>query len=153
MDCSKESGTCEVCQSACRFKPGWLVPGDAERIADHLGLSLVELFETKLAVDWWEEWKGRDDVFLLAPALVGEDAGAEYPGNPKGTCTFYADGLCTIHEVKPFECREYVCDDSYGKTMGRHRSIVEAWVENQEQIETLLGRKPYAAHYEPLRWW
>lgn len=152
FDCTKESGTCEVCQSACRFKPGWLLPGDAERIADHVGLSLAELFETKLAVDWWEDWEDKGDVFLLAPALVDEDAGTEYPADPKGTCTFYAEGRCAIHEVKPFECREYVCDDSDGRVQGRHRAIVETWVENQAQIEALLGRRPYAARYQPSLW-
>lgn len=146
-DCTKESGTCNTCRSACTYKPGWLRPGDAERIAGHLHITLTELFETKLAVDWWEGNKDKD-IFVLAPALVGEDPGEEYPGNPKGTCVFFAEGQCSIHKVKPFECREYVCSDSDALILARKRGITEAWMSNQEQITSLLGREPVSERWE-----
>lgn len=49
---TKDSCKCESCQAACRQKPGWFLPGEAERVAEYLGISLEDLFRTKLAVDW-----------------------------------------------------------------------------------------------------
>lgn len=154
-DCTQESGTCEVCRSACTTKPGWLMPGDAERLAEHLDLSLAELFATKLAVDWWEADDQFDhDVFVIAPALVGEEPGVEYPGKPGGTCVFFADDRCTIHAAKPFECHEYVCTDSYNGVMARKATVTAAWLDHQDQIVKLLGSEPMATYFHnPLGFW
>ena len=113
------------------------MPGEAEIAAKTLGLSLEEFFKKYLAVNWWE---GDPDIFVLAPALVGEATGTEYPANPQGWCVFFVDGWCTIHPVKPFECAQLICDDpNIGE---RHETVANAWIENQSQIVELLGREP-----------
>lgn len=134
--------TCGKCRRACTIKPGWFMPGEAEEVAKHLNLSLKELFDTYLGVDWWES---ADNIFVLAPAIVGEQTGAEYPGDPNGKCVFFNDEeRCNIHLVKPFECRELTCT---GSSIKRHKNVANSWKNNQEQIEKLLGREPEAKEF------
>lgn len=141
MSGTKDSCQCDSCKRACENKPGWFLPGEAEKAAKHLGIPLTEFFKTKLAVDWWD---GSDLIFLLAPALVGEPSGSEYPGNRRGTCIFYKKGKCEIHAVKPFECREYIHDEP---TNGRHQSVADAWKVHQAQIRKLLKHEPRSSPY------
>ena len=138
---TKESCSCEKCKSACRNKPGWFLPGEAEKVAAYLNISLLQLFQDKLAVDWWV---GDDEIFLLSPSLANENAGTEFPGDPRGVCVFFVDGLCTIHPVKPFECREMIHDEGNN---GRHEEVANAWKSHQDQIIELLGRKPESVSF------
>lgn len=140
--------TCAGCRNACATKPGWMVPGDAERIAAHLGLPLPELFRTKLAVDWWEADEDAPLTFVLAPAIKGEATGAEYPGNPQGRCVFFKNERCSIHAVKPWECRKagHVGENA---AKGYHPAARDAWraKKHQTQIRRLLGREPVTVEY------
>src|ERR1043165_1407966 len=136
MDCS-----CQACVNACSYKPGWFLPGEAEKVAEHKGVSLEALFKNSLAVDWWDDFD-EDDVFLLAPAIRDSEAGTEYPSEPRGVCVFLKGGRCDIHTVKPFECREYLHGESHEENHQRHRTVMEAWRDKQGQIKTLLGREP-----------
>lgn len=141
--CTQESGTCTTCRAGCTRKPGWFLPGEAEKAAVHLGMTLQEFFDAYLAVDWWE---GEPDIFLLSPSIVGEDTGTEFPGNPGGACVFYKEGRCQIHEVKPFECRDFWCGSPGLSTV--HHDTAHAWAAHQGQIRGLLGREPKSAAYE-----
>lgn len=141
-ECTKESGTCHQCQSACAHKPGWFLPGEAEKAAELVGMTFQEFFDAHLAVDWYVD---DTDTFLLSPAIAGEEAGTEFPGNPHGRCVFYQEGRCTIHAAKPFECREYVHTETDSGT--RHEDVAKAWEDHQDQIEELLGREPESEEY------
>jgi Fe-S-cluster containining protein len=148
MTCTKESGTCAKCQRGCTNKPGWFLPGEAEAAAPLLGMSLEEFFRTYLAVDWWEhaEWLDCErEVFVLSPAIAGEEPGEEFPGDPRGTCVFYENGRCRIHAAKPHECRESLCTGPRGYV---HEDTAKAWTEHQGQIRELLGREPMAEAYD-----
>lgn len=134
-----DSCTCDICKSACKYKPGWFKPGEVELVADYLGLTVEKLFETKLGVDWYV---GEADIFLLAPAMKNMWAGQEYPGDPRGECVFYKDGLCSIYPIRPFECREYIHTETRTAAQDRHEEVAKAWLEKQEQIEELLDREP-----------
>ena len=135
--------TCEGCKNACSYVPGWFMPGEAEKAAEHLDLSLEEFFNKYLGVNWWED---EEDIFVLAPAIIGEKTGSEYPGDPKGKCIFFNDKeLCDIHVVKPFECAELICNDT--KINERHEAVAIAWKNHQKQIVELLGRQPEAKAY------
>jgi Fe-S-cluster containining protein len=148
MSCTEESGTCHACRGACNYRPGWFKPGEAEKAAELLGLSLSEFFQEHLAVDWWT---GSSPVFVLAPAIAGEETGTEYPGNPRGRCIFLqADNSCQIHDAKPFECAKYWCGAS--KSEDFHRQAAEAWEDHQDQITELLGREPVDEEYEGSIW-
>lgn len=147
MSGTKESCTCAYCRDGCSVKPGWFAPGEADKAAAHMGLPLGEFFAKYLAVDWWEaDSEIPQTTFVLSPAIVGEDTGTEFPGDPRGRCVFYQDERCQIHPVKPVECRERWCGD---KTPGRpvHREVAEAWAGHQDVIRELLGRDPEAEAY------
>jgi len=150
MHCTKESGVCASCQAACRNKPGWFKAGEAEKVAQYLGVSLKELFRDKLAVDWWVGGSvNSGDIYVLSPALIGEDAGTEFPGDPRGECVFFRDGRCEIHAVKPFECAESVPCEHSGKR-NLHKEAADSWntKKHQSQIVKLLGRQPESAEFE-----
>lgn len=138
---TKESCTCDKCKSACQYKPGWFMPGEAEKLALHLGITVQDLFDTKLAVDWWVD---DPDVFLLSPAIISGEIGTEFPADPRGECIFFEKGLCKIHPVKPFECREGFHE---GDQSGRHQQVADAWRSHQEQIERLLDRQPQSQNF------
>lgn len=144
---NRKSCRCNRCVRACEQKPGWFAPGEAEKVAKHLGVSLKKLFETKLGVDYWvgaEEGES-ENVYVLAPAIEEMTPGTEYPFDPRGRCVFLTDeGRCSIHAVKPRECREMLHDDSKSTFEDRKKSIVESWRPKQAQIEKLLGRRPEA---------
>ena len=135
--CTAGSGTCGVCRSGCDRKPGWFLPGEAEKTAAHLGITLPELFRDYLAVDWWVA--GQEPVFLLSPAVRGNEAGREFPGDPRGTCVFYEGGRCRIHPAKPHECASTWCG---GGPPDVHRTTAMAWQDHQGQLRELLGREP-----------
>lgn len=43
---------CNVCKQACEFKPGWFLPGEAEKAADYFDLDFWEFFNAFLGVDF-----------------------------------------------------------------------------------------------------
>jgi len=115
--------SCPQCVSACKNDPGRLVPADIPLLAAHLGLTAEELiaaFLVKIPLP------GKEDVCALAPAkrkgkrLLAEPGTVvqSYYTAERGTCVFLDEnGLCTVHEVKPFECGAYMgCKNSF---MGR----------------------------------
>lgn len=140
---------CDICRGACGNKPGWFRPGEAEQAAGLLRMSFSEFFQAKLGVDWWEDDDDAPETFVLAPGLVGQAAGTEYPGDPYGTCIFLQDGLCQIHAAKPHECRVYDHTKSPEEIKAVKRQIVQEWGTQQEQIVTLLRREPKTKPY----WW
>lgn len=122
---------CEKCQRACQRKPGWFKPGEAEKVAEFLGMPFSELYETKLVKDFWED---DSRVYLLSPAWEGSLPGQVAPENPEGQCIFYLDGLCSIHSVKPFECREYDHTKSSMQCLTVHEDIANSWRDKQDTL-------------------
>lgn len=136
---------CEKCKSACEHNPGWFMPGEAEQAAQYLELSMSEFFKKYLGVNWWEaDDKTDDDIFVLAPAITTMTPGEEYPGDPRGRCVFFEDGLCRIHAVKPYECAQYMHESDVSD---RHWTVAQAWQDKQHEIEELLGRCPESSEY------
>jgi Fe-S-cluster containining protein len=142
---ARESCTCDYCRAGCTRKPGWFLPGEAERAAEFMGLAPPEFFGRYLAVDWWEADDRLGQTFVLSPAIAGEETGTEFPGNPGGTCVFYKDDRCQIHEVKPHECRDLWCGDRSARPI--HLDTAKAWSGHQDVISALLGRDPEAELY------
>jgi Fe-S-cluster containining protein len=144
---SRESCTCPKCVSCCERRPGWFKPGEAEKVAAFLGLTLQELFDTKLEADYWINDSGEPNTLLLAPARVGHPSGtvSRDTWSPTGRCVFLsAEGRCSIHAVKPFECAVAFCGDGPVDLEGSaHQVAADAWraPEHQAQVETLLEPK------------
>lgn len=141
---------CSSRQSACKNKPGWFKPEQITPLAAALDMTEQELFDKHLAVDWWE-MDDAPDIFVLAPALVGEPAGDMYPFAPGGVCSLFKDGKCIIHDKgKPFECAEYLHSDPPSVIGNRHAATAQAWnaPEHQAKVKELLGREPVAREWD-----
>lgn len=141
-DGTRDSCSCGVCQGACTYKPGWFLPGEAEKAAALMDMSLPEFFRTYLGVNYWPEDEGLPLTFLLAPAITRMSPGEEYPADPKGRCVFFQEGRCQIHEARPHECRRYFHTDTHAETHAVHHEVAATWGEHQDQIQELLGREP-----------
>jgi Fe-S-cluster containining protein len=133
---TQESCTCANCQAQCKHKPGWFKPGEPEKVAEFLGLTLQELFSQYLMPDSWELAEG--SLLTLSPAIKGKKPG-EYLSWAQGECVFLKEGLCSIHAVKPFECR-MVTHDTRGGVF--HQEAGLAWAGHQDQIATLRENLP-----------
>ncbi|MBI4211508.1 MAG: YkgJ family cysteine cluster protein [Deltaproteobacteria bacterium] len=91
----KEGCDCEKCRECCTREPGWFVPQEISIAATALGLSDKEYVAT-----YCQEHE-IDGVTALSPKQ-----------KPRSTaCVFFEKGKCTIHNVKPYECRKvYGCE-------------------------------------------
>lgn len=136
--------SCKSCQNACQYKPGWFKPAQIPVLAKNMGITEKELFDKYLGVDWYV---GDEPTFALAPATIDMEPGAEYPGNPRGTCVFFKGGKCSIHTIgKPIECAQYLHGDKKKVTDARKVEITAAWKNPRAKakIKKLLGRTPKA---------
>lgn len=146
------SCACRTCTNACKMKPGWFLPGEAEKAAEALGMSVPDFFDKYLAVDWYEDLgkTGPDDsksrhVFVLSPATGAHNSGAMYGASPKGRCILFDGTSCLIHATKPFECRAHHHEDDHEDVAERHAAVAVAWRDTegaQEQLQELLGYDP-----------
>ena len=97
---------CSACNHGCRFGSGSLAGDDAKHIARFLGIS-----EEELKKGFLEE----SELFnkkLLKPKLIREGS------KPFGRCVFFDDEKgCTIHEVKPLECKTSIQCRDYGEDL------------------------------------
>lgn len=147
---TKESCECEACIDACTHKPGWFLPGEIEKVAEFLDLSLKELFDQYLGIDWYSAEKGdthRKPLWVIAPAQNNMEPGGQYPVAPQGRCIFLTeDNKCRIHEVKPYQCRVMIHNNPDMKPEGAYSKLNKAtalkWKEHKPQIVELLGKEP-----------
>jgi len=122
--------------------------GDEIKMAKQLCISIQELFDKYLMVDFWNSDEDHEeDVFILSPAVISGTPGKEFPYNPRGVCVFYKRGLCGVHKSSPFECRHYIHGLGDKETHANHREAMESWnnPKAQKRIAELLGRNPVAA--------
>lgn len=104
---------CLTCITACVRCPGRLVPDDLAPIASHLGLSVPELMAK-----------------YLTPSDDLDNTGALRPQWIKNYgCVFLKNQRCSIHAVKPFECREWTHDVTSEQVDAIIERIGDAWRE------------------------
>ena len=97
---------CNECNHGCKFGSGSLVEGDSKNISKFLGIS-----EESLKRGFLEEVELFNKK-LLRPKLVRDGK------KPYGRCVFYDDEKgCTIHEVKPLECKTSINCKDYGEDL------------------------------------
>lgn len=136
----KNECSCKECKNACKSKPGWFMPGEAEKAANLLNMPFDEFFKKYLAVDWYNN--ATVDYFIISPAAKNNPTGDMFPYNPTGECVFFDGEKCAIHESKPFECKEYIHEDSHETCKNRHKKIAFSWANKYFYITNLLGREP-----------
>jgi Fe-S-cluster containining protein len=139
------SCACRKCRNFCTAEPGWFLPGEAEKLAETMGVEFQEFFNDKLMVTYSDDY-GHDNVFGIAPAFSMYGGGGIKPiQSDSGHCIFFDDtkpNSCEIHEHRPYECREQQHDISE-KDLGRlHKAIVNEWDKegNKDQLCKLLDR-------------
>ena len=127
---------CRRCGHCCRYGSGFLGPDDASSIAEFLGVT-----EEKLRRDYLEEV----DIFntpMLRP---------KKEGTPYGRCIFLEDNLCSIHDVKPLQCRIGTCEEKGHDIMEWFylnycvkpfdRASISQWKERLKSNPTIPGGK------------
>ena len=97
---------CSSCNHGCKFGSGSLAGNDAKNIAKFLGVS-----EQDLKKGFLEEIELFNKK-LLRPKLIREK------DKPYGKCVFFDDEKgCTVHEVKPLECKTSIQCKDYGEDL------------------------------------
>lgn len=93
-------GECKQCGKCCSFDSGYLVEGDVSKIAKFLRISEKELKEKYLQKIYMY---GKE---VLKPKTIKKE-------RHYGACIFLKDNKCSIHEVKPLNCKVGTCNE-YG---------------------------------------
>jgi Fe-S-cluster containining protein len=136
---------CPDCRAACLNSPGWFMPNQIAPLADHLGLTVPELFNSKLAVGVTRLADG-SEVHGLMPHKLRD---RKKPGSvwslvelaEPGRCIFYDRGLCTIYKYRPYECARMMHDRPQ-ESIKLRRRIVPHWTrEALREFGELVGRK------------
>lgn len=102
---------CYECKTCCRKQPGFLIPGDAVRIAAFLNRHVEQLL-----------WDSPGALVMNSLTRLVQRVRTITPRLVKGRCVFL-DGQdrCTIHPVAPYGCSHF--DTHMGQQEGHRRSI------------------------------
>lgn len=139
-DNDKRDCKCSECVDACKAQPGWFKYGEAEKAASLYGLPFKEFREKFLILDHCDNPYINDAPYVWAPRKVdvdGKDDRIRSFENQRkeGKCIFLQRNRCSIHEAKPFECREALpCENT-----PNHRYEVEQTYMRETYP---LGRRP-----------
>lgn len=134
---------CTECQSCCRVQPGHLLPGEMERIAEHLGKHLdavKPLF-----------WASPGALVMNTQTGIQFRIGTITPkyDRRRKACVFLTEeGHCSIHEVAPFGCAYF--DTHQSAAYGRSLST---WgleqIQGSPEYHALRHTLPFAESYRP----
>lgn len=89
---------CKECVRNCYFIPGYLVPSDIHRIAEHLN-------ETELVRFAFDNLLASPGATVIAGGEILQIPTLVPARRPDGACRFLKEGRCTIHAVSPYACR------------------------------------------------
>ena len=99
------SCSCDACKNSCRFGSGFATAQDLQKIADYLHMGVDELKKNLM------EEKTFFHTTLSRPKLKRKKE-----HHPFGACVFFDEEKgCTIHEVKPTECKVAMPCDPIGE--------------------------------------
>ena len=133
---------CKDCVDCCKSQPGSLIPGDMERIAEHLGLSM-----RVTALKFWAS-----PGALLMNTATGSTfrVGTITPRKVHGKCIFLDDDdRCTIHAVAPAGCSYFDTHQSREEGMPISKWVVG--LQAQPEYQSLRRTLVKATSYNP-RW-
>ena len=99
-------GECKKCGKCCTFDSGYLVDEDFPKIAKFLGVSEDELKEKYL-----------QKVHMFGKIIFKPKV--KKKGKHYGECIFLKNNKCSIHSVKPLNCKVGTCNE--------HGSDVSVW--------------------------
>ncbi|MFH1654380.1 MAG: YkgJ family cysteine cluster protein [Pseudomonadota bacterium] len=108
----KKAGcSCEKCSELCKNEPGWFLHEEIEQVARFLGISKDEFVEK------YCETHQLGNALPLSPKRKQK----------KKECIFFENGLCKIHEVKPFECKKVFGCEAQRKHKRIREIIAKSW--------------------------
>lgn len=122
------SCTCKKCIECCNHQPGWFLPGEAEKAAEHLNMTFDDFKNEFLVIEYWV-----GGAMVYAPrkkyqpkgCIVAAHSDAFIPGK----CVFLdKNSRCRIHTVKPAECKEVMACQS-GKPKINRNKIQKAYAK------------------------
>lgn len=147
---------CTDCSQYCRFMPGYLAPGDLDRMHMAIGpdLTIVEFAEKYLNASPGAKVGiavGGGMVVTRVPTLVPA-------ATINGACVFLKDDKCSIHEVSPFGCAffdSHQSDEEADRKSGRSLMDIASgdspaaeqyrWLVDHLQSKGLNARDPKAS--------
>lgn len=135
----KKSCQCSSCVECCKHQPGWFAPGEPEKAAEFLGIPFEEFESKYLIQDFWV-----DGAYVYAPRKVGVEqdspvASYGYAFKP-APCIFLKDNKCSIHPVKPFECKvSFGCGGMRGGNP--RQKISDMWMKEGNPLDTNKGEQ------------
>ena len=92
--------SCSKCMTGCTYGSGAFAHGEEKNLVNFLRISEEQLYKSFL------EPIEKFDTVLMRPKLIREE------GKPYGQCIFFDPKVgCTIHEVKPLQCRTATCKE------------------------------------------
>lgn len=97
--------SCGSCNHGCRMGSGWLIDSDMLKIAKFLNIS-----EDILRKEYLEPHMILNKR-MYRPRLLRKE------GLPYGPCIFFKGEKCSIHPVKPMECKIAMPCKDYGEQM------------------------------------
>jgi len=136
---------CKTCVRCCKDQPGPLIPGDFERIAEHLGETPEEAKE-----HFWASPGAlvKDSatgqvirVGTITPKRVKTERGRR--------CVFLDENdRCRVHGVAPFGCAYF---DTHMSNETAHKRGIWAVLRqmNDAAYQALRNALPYATSYKP----
>lgn len=132
---------CEKCVEACHRHPGWFLPGEAEKVAEFLGMEFTEFEKRFLIKDHASNQAASDAPYVYSPRKPEVDKPDEtirsaWRQGCHGDCVFLKEDRCSIHPVKPFECRKVFACDNNDRFI--RDQIETKWIE----VGAPLGMRP-----------
>jgi Fe-S-cluster containining protein len=149
------SCTCKDCRAACTNSPGWFLPEQVARLAEHLELSPAETFRRHLAVGV----TSMPDGSLRHGVMPHKLRDRKKPGSVwtldelavPGRCVFFDRGRCTIHPLRPHECACMTHGPEHDAVKLRHE-IVARWDDKAlDPYRKLTGMRLFGSTRRPRR--
>jgi len=136
---TKQSCTCETCQSMCK-RPCW---GTPEEIFD----IMIAGHGDRLMLDYWvDSFNG--DIKIVCPASKGcESFGAPYVVDKPCTFQDASSGLCALHStgLKPVEGREVWCGIDPESAQALHEQVAKLWDTEEGRAVVELWKESIAS--------
>jgi Fe-S-cluster containining protein len=130
---------CQRKGDCCRSFPGWFAPGEVEKAAEFLGMTVDAFVRQYIIIDGITvEGYGWVDVFAPVrlnkhgePALPPLSRADFFYRYFKGPCIFFKDNRCRIYPYRPVECRHYFCGQSPEQNLS-HLKIAWMWIKGTD---------------------
>ena len=136
---SRTTCACRTCVQSCYRQPGPLAPGDLERIAEYLGLTIEEAKK--------HFWASPGGMMMVNNRV--HRVGTVTPKRRRGKCVFLDDDdRCRIHPVATAGCALF--DTHMPTELAKERGVwlMTAQMEDA-QYQALRDELPYAQSYRP----